>query len=68
MEKIILNTIMHSEIFSQLSTKTDDYNEKILEKLLNKIYCAKEIAERFNLDKDMVEIIMIGEAIPVRII
>lgn len=62
-EEVMLNRIIHSEIFSQLSTKTDDYDEKILGKLLNKIKCAKEIAERFDLDTNIVEIVMIGEAI-----
>lgn len=57
---LIINKIMDSEFFCELSTKTDDYGEPILRKLMNKIDSAKKIAEALELNITMVKAILIG--------
>ncbi len=57
---LMINKIMDSEIFCELSTKTDDYGDSILRKLMNKIDCAKRIAEVFGLNIAIIKAILIG--------
>lgn len=57
---LMINKIMDSEFFCELSTKTDDYGDSILRKLMNKIDCAKKIAEALELDVTIIRIILIA--------
>ena len=58
--ELIINKIIDSEFFYELSTKTDDYGDPILRKLLNKIDCAKNIAEVLELDITAIKVILIS--------